>query len=118
MSAQQLSKVLGAPVQVSSKTSKGMAQQHVYEKDGRRVHVQLKDGVATSIAYREAGKASKQATRKPVAQACPTELEIRNAKVAANSLTLSPKERVKRQKDVEKMERCGKESPAKKKKDS
>jgi len=110
--------VLGAPVQVSSKTSKGMAQQHVYEKDGRRMHVQLKDGVATSIAYREAGKASKQAARKPVAQACPTELEVRNAQVAANSLTLSPKERAKRQKDVEKMERCGKESPAKKKKDS
>lgn len=67
MSAQQLSRVLGTPVQVSSKTSKGAAQQHVYEKDGRRVHVQLKDGVATSIAYREVGKASKQAARKPVA---------------------------------------------------
>lgn len=120
MSAQQLAKVLGTPVQVSSKQSKSVAhQQHVYEKDGRRVHVQLKDGVATSIAYRAAaGKAAKETNRSQAAQSCPTELEIRNAKVSANSLTLSPKERAKRQKAIEKMERCGKESTPKKKKGS
>lgn len=109
MNAQQLSRVLGAPVQVSSKTIKGMAhEQHVYEKEGRRVHVQLKDGVATSLAYRQASKAHQEAARKPSAASCPTELEIRNTRVAANSLTLSPKERAKRQKAIEKIERCGK----------
>lgn len=109
MSAQQLAKVLGAPVQVSSKQSKGVAhQQHVYEKDDRRVHVQLKDGVAASIAYRAAGKAAtKGKNHSQTVKPCPTELEIRNAKVSANSLTLSPKERAKRQKAIEKMERCG-----------
>lgn len=108
MSAQQLIRVLGVPVQVNSKTSKGVAhQQHVYEKDDRRVYVQLKDDVATNIAYREARKTNRKAARKQSSGVCPTELEIRNAKVAANSLTLSPKERVKRLKAVEKMERCG-----------
>lgn len=115
MNAQQLSRVLGAPVQVSSKTIKGMAhEQHVYEKEGRRVHVQLKDGVATSLAYRQASKAHQEAARKQSAASCPTELEIRNAKVAANSLTLSPKERAKRQKAIEKMERCDKAPKSKK----
>lgn len=108
MNAQQLAKVLGAPVQVSSKQTKGVAhQQHVYEKDGRRVHVQLKDGVTSSIAYRAAGKAAKGKNHSQTAKPCPTELEIRNAKVSANSLTLSLKERAKRQKAIEKMERCG-----------
>lgn len=118
MNVQQLTRVLGAPVQVmSGKKAKGVTQ-HVYEKDGRRVHVQLKDGVAVRIAYREAGKTKKEFVRKQSGPSCPTELEIRNAKVAANSLTLSPKERVKRQKAVEKMERCGKEGQPKKKKNS
>lgn len=108
MTAQQLAKILGAPVQESSRQVKGVVhQQQMYEKDGRRMHVQLKDGVATSIAYRAAGKAAKGKNRSQTAHSCPTELEIRNAKVSANSLTLSPKERAKRQRAIEKMERCG-----------
>lgn len=120
MSAQQLAKVLGEPLRVSSKKTKAPErQQHVYEKDGRRVHVQLRDGVATRIAYRAAaGKSAKETNRSQAARSCPTELEIRNAKVGANSLTLSPKERAKRQKAIEKMERCGKESPPKRKRGS
>lgn len=115
MNAQQLIRVLGTPIQVNSKKIRGVAhEQHVYEKEGRRVHVQLKDGVATSIAYRGTDKANKEATRKQAAHSCPTELEIRNAKVAANSLTLSPKERAKRQKAIEKIERCGKAPKSKK----
>lgn len=108
MNAQQLIRVLGTPIQVNSKKTRGVAhEQHVYEKEGRRVHVQLKDGVATSLAYRQASKAHQEAARKQSAASCPTELEIRNAKVSANSLTLSPKERAKRQRAIEKMERCG-----------
>lgn len=114
MSAQQLTKVLGVPVQVSSKKAKGVEhQQHVYEKDGRRVHVQLKDGVVASLAYRTAGKATQGASRSQTARSCPTELEIRNARVGANSLTLSPKERAKRLKAIEKMKRCGKDKSQK-----
>lgn len=55
-----------------------------------------------------AGKGAKNAARKKAAASCPTALEIRNAKVGANSITLSDQERAKRLKAIEKMERCGK----------
>ena len=68
--------------------------------------MQIRDDVVTAVQHRSV-KASKTA-RKKAASDCPTALEVRNAKVAANSLTLSAKERAKRLKEVEKMERCGK----------
>lgn len=63
---------------------------------------------AQVAARPRAGKAGNRAARKKAAASCPTALEIRNAKVGANSITLSEKERAKRLKAIEKMERCGK----------
>lgn len=105
MSVRQLEQVMGMPAHANAAGNKSQ-QQYEYEKDGRRVFVQVRDGVVTAVRHRSA-KASK-AARKKAASDCPTALEVRNAKVAANSLTLSAKERIKRLKEVEKMERCGK----------
>lgn len=63
---------------------------------------------ARAPAKPRAGKGAKNTARKKAAASCPTALEIRNAKVGANSITLSDQERAKRLKAIEKMERCGK----------
>ena len=108
MNMRQLERVMGAPMQVASKQGKGM-QNHlfVYEKDGSRIQVQTRNGIVTSVQQRSDATKNRSA-RKKTTVPCPTELDIRNAKVGANSITLSKQERAKRLKAIEKMERCGK----------
>lgn len=65
-------------------------------------------------SQRQASKTGSERLRKTAkssgmqAANCPTALEIRNARVSANSLTLSDKERARRLKAIEKMEQCPK----------
>ena len=108
MNMRQLERVMGAPMQIASRQGKGM-QNHlfVYEKDGSRIRVQTRNGIVTSVQQRSDATQNRSVRRKSTAP-CPTELDIRNAKVGANSITLSKQERAKRLKAIEKMERCGK----------
>ena len=108
MNMRQLERVMGAPMQIASRQGKGVQyHQFVYEKDGSRIRVQTRNGIVTSVQQRS-DASQNRSVRKRVMVQCPTELDIRNAKVGANSITLSKQERAKRLKAIEKMERCGK----------
>ena len=108
MNMRQLERVMGAPMQIASRQGKGVQyHQFVYEKDGSRIRVQTRNGIVTSVQQRS-DASQNRSVRKRVMVQCPTELDIRNAKVVANSITLSKQERAKRLKAIEKMERCGK----------
>lgn len=108
MNMRQLERVMGAPMQIASRQGKGVQyHQFVYEKDGSRIRVQTRNGIVISVQQRS-DASQNRSVRKKATMPCPTELDIRNAKVGANSITLSKQERTKRLKAIEKMERCGK----------
>lgn len=108
MNMRQLERVMGVPMQVSARQGRGgQYNQFVYEKDGSRIQVQTRNGIVTSVQQRSDATKNRSARRKSTVP-CPTELDIRNAKVGANSITLSKQERAKRLKAIEKMERCSK----------
>ena len=108
MNMRQLERVMGAPMQIASRQGKGVQyHQFLYEKDGSRIQVQTRNGIVTSVQQRSVATQNRSAHKKATVP-CPTGLDIRNAKVGANSITLSKQERAKRLKAIEKMERCGK----------
>jgi hypothetical protein len=101
MSTLEMQQVLGAPVVVNTDVIGGVTrQQHVYRyRDGSARYVYTRDGLVDGLQERPA----------PVPMAtrpCYSELDIRNAGVGVNSVTLPREERLRRSRQVEDMRRC------------
>ena len=65
-----------------------------------RYYVYVDDGIVSSIQHRP----DEAAIFRPPKREYATELQIRNARVAANSITISPKEREEKQAEVKRLE--------------
>ena len=91
---------MGEPLKVNRNNYGGSLQnQYVYDQDQDLTLVYTKDGIVTDLQFRP-GQGSR-----PKKQ-CPTELEIRNARVSANSVTISHAERAEKRAKVREMELC------------
>lgn len=102
MNMEQLEKVMGSPKKINSDNYSGrLHDQLVYERGDDYIYVYTENGIVRSIQNRPGAAAI---FRTPKSE-CATELQIRNARVAANSITISPKEREERQAEVKRLER-------------
>ena len=101
MSEAQLRKVMGNPKKINANNYQGnQHDQWIFEKGNDRYYVYVDDGIVSSIQHRP----DEAAIFRPPKRECATELQIRNARVAANSITISPKEREEKQAEVKRLE--------------
>ncbi len=102
MSEAQLRKVMGNPKKINANNYQGnQRDQWIFEKGNDRYYVYVDDGIVSSIQHRP----EEAAIFRPPKRECATELQIRNARVSANSITISPEERAKKQAEVQRLER-------------
>ena len=85
MTRQQLEQAMGAPVTVNANNYNGVLKdQLVFEKGSDTWYVYTSGGVVESIQHRP-GLSAARAHKKP----CPSERDLRDAQVSANSLSAS-----------------------------
>lgn len=102
MNEEQLRKVMGNPKQINTNNYQGeQRDQWIFEQGDDNYYVYVDNGLVSAIQHRP-GQAAIFRTPK---RECATELQIRNARVAANSITISPKEREEKQAEVKRLER-------------
>jgi hypothetical protein len=103
MTAQEVERALGAPhAHNRSAGSYGTREQLVYRGDGVTRYVYLDDGRVSSMSVSEHGMRAPRTAPEP----CYSDLEIRNAEVGVNSVTLPPEERARRRATADRMRTC------------
>jgi len=101
MTRTELKYAIGEPDQVNvSDYGRGLEEQRIYGRGDRTLVVYTKRGQVTSIQDAERGAAPKRT------QPCPSPAAVRNAYTAANSGTLTEKERELQLKRAREMEQC------------
>lgn len=101
MTMAELNEAMGLPSRVNTRRSvHSESNQLVYERAGQTVYVYT-DGKFVSSVSSHDSSSSRQTVQ------CPSGHEIRNARTAANSTTLSAEEKERKLKTVQQMEACG-----------
>lgn len=111
MTREQVDRIMGKPVKVNADNYGGVLKdQVIYNKGKDRWLVYTKNGIVENIQHRPDSVIEPVKPVKPKPKkACPTALEIRNAKVSASDRKLPETERKKRWDIIAEMERCGRD---------
>jgi len=106
MTTSQLAQAMGAPNKVNAGNYSGSLQdQLIYYRNGRTIYVYTENGVVRSIQNTE-GSYTAPAVSHQNTRPCPSELEIRNARTSASSITDNYWVRQEKLDLVKRMERC------------
>lgn len=112
MNMAQLERSFGKPYKINSSTgSYGYHEQRIYTKGADEYYVYTENGIVTGIQHQPGAAAifgSASSNRAP--KECPSALEIRNAEVSANSISIDEYKRRVLLKQISEMKRCALEN--------
>jgi hypothetical protein len=104
MTVKELQTAMGNPTRVSTGDSAiGRTEERIYEPPNGTYYVYTENGVVSAIQNSEAATSTGALQ---AARHCPSELEIKNDEVSANSITLSRAERQARRQKIAQMRDC------------
>lgn len=111
MNTSQLERSFGKPNKINASTgSYGYHEQRIYYKGADEFLVYTENGIVTAIQHQPGAAAVLAPSGNRPAKNCPSALEIRNAEVSANSMTLSDAERREKLRQITDMKRCALEN--------
>ncbi|RIX81253.1 DUF4124 domain-containing protein [Acidovorax cavernicola] len=103
MTLKELQSAMGAPTRINTGDYPGgFTEQRIYERDNGTFYVYTESGVVRSIQT----SAAIARTPSQQARACPSEFDIKNEEVSANSISLTEPQRRDKQRKIADMRAC------------